>query len=97
MGEASILYNSTPGVDFSAIDLVRNLLLSGYMDKPLAVQEKVLKEQWLEPLEIPHKADKLREILAKYVDQIVAAGGKDRHVGLFEQCILQSKSPKDLR
>ena len=37
MGEASILHNATPGVDFSAIDLVRNLLLSKYMEQPLIV------------------------------------------------------------
>ena len=35
MGEASILHNATPGVEFSAIDLVRNLLLSKYMEQPL--------------------------------------------------------------
>ena len=54
MGEASLLFDPHPGVDFSAIDLVRNLLLSGYMENTLAEQEKVLKELWLDPLEIPH-------------------------------------------
>ena len=43
MGEASLLFDPHPGVDFSAIDLVRNLLLSGYMENTLAEQEKVLK------------------------------------------------------
>ena len=97
MGEASLLFDPHPGVDFSAIDLVRNLLLSGYMENTLEEQEQVLKDLWLDPLEIPHKADKLKKILASFIEEIVKSQGSGRHVGLFEKCILQSKSPKDLR
>jgi len=40
---STMMYNSCPGVNFRACDMVRNLVLSTYMSRPLAEQEKTLR------------------------------------------------------
>ena len=50
-GEASLLYNPTPGVYFTAVDMARNLLLSPMMSESIADQERFYRQNWLEPIE----------------------------------------------
>ena len=50
-GEASLLYNPTPGVYFTAVDMARNLLLSPMMSESIADQERFYRQHWLEPIE----------------------------------------------
>lgn len=48
--------------------MVRNLVLSTYMSDSLAVQEKILRESWLIPFELPY-SNKMDSILAEFVTQ----------------------------
>jgi hypothetical protein len=51
IGSGKLLYNPSPGVDFAALDLVRNLVLGPYMTAPRLTQETACRTQWLEPVE----------------------------------------------
>ena len=45
-GFASLLANDTPGVSFQAADLVKNLLLSAFLEKPVQYQDEVYQTLW---------------------------------------------------
>ena len=45
-GFASLLANNTPGVSFHAADLVKNLLLSAFLEKPVQYQDEVYQRLW---------------------------------------------------
>ena len=51
-GFASLL-KGIPGVKFGAVDLVRNFVMSVFMDQELEEQEQVYKSLWLERVEKP--------------------------------------------
>jgi len=51
MGEAALLFNPTPGIDFTAVDLARNLLLAPTMNESIEEQEKFFRQHWLAPIE----------------------------------------------
>jgi hypothetical protein len=53
LGVASILHNPTPGIDFGASDLARNLFLAPFMSESTALQEKVFQEIWLDWVALP--------------------------------------------
>jgi hypothetical protein len=50
-GMGALLFNPTPGRDFESQDLVRNLLVSCFMQKEVRVQEQILESCWLQPIE----------------------------------------------
>jgi hypothetical protein len=62
-GMGALLHNQQEGVDFRVADLVRNLVLSCFMHLPLVGQEKVYRELWLVPIELPiaHEIDAMIE------------------------------------
>ena len=49
-GMGALLFNPSPGMDFSAADIVRNLILTSVMDLPIEEQEEFYQRQWLEPI-----------------------------------------------
>ena len=51
----ALVYNPTPGIDFSASDMARNLCLAPFvMHLPLPEQERLYRALWLTPLELLH-------------------------------------------
>eukprot|EP00297_Palpitomonas_bilix_P023798 CAMPEP_0113910244 /NCGR_PEP_ID=MMETSP0780_2-20120614/27404_1 /TAXON_ID=652834 /ORGANISM="Palpitomonas bilix" /LENGTH=523 /DNA_ID=CAMNT_0000906351 /DNA_START=119 /DNA_END=1690 /DNA_ORIENTATION=- /assembly_acc=CAM_ASM_000599 len=48
---AALLHNPTPGENFAAGDLVRNLFMSRFMGRDFAEQERVYEELWVKPIE----------------------------------------------
>ena len=45
-GFASLLANDTPGLSFHAADLVKNLLLSAFLEKTVQYQDEVYQRLW---------------------------------------------------
>ena len=46
MGFAALLTNDTPGVSFRAGDLIKNLLLSVFLEKSVSFQDEVYNKFW---------------------------------------------------
>ena len=46
MGFAALLANDTPGVDFRAGDLIKNLLLSVFLEKDITFQDELYRTLW---------------------------------------------------
>ena len=46
MGFASLLANDTPGVDFKAGVLIKNLLLSVFLEKSVEFQDDIYRQMW---------------------------------------------------
>ena len=46
MGFAALLANDTPGVDFRAGDLIKNLLLSVFLEKDISFQDELYRTLW---------------------------------------------------
>jgi hypothetical protein len=84
LGEGSMLENANPGLNFRAADLVRNLMLSCYMDKPIQLQEKVLREFWLEPFE-RKVGSNMDTVLSSYLQHKLPKENVKRHVSKIEQ------------
>jgi hypothetical protein len=91
-----MIYNSTPGLNFRGADMVRNLVLSCHMDKPLSIQEQIYRENWLFPFELKFSDDMDRLLLA-FTDHKLGKGfDKKRHVSKVEEIThSQSKSGLD--
>jgi len=51
-GQGSMLLNAQPGVTMTGGDMVRNLVLSVYMNEPLQKQEELYRKLWLQPVEL---------------------------------------------
>ena len=51
LGEAALVFNPTPGLYFTGVDMVRNLLLAPVIDLSLAEQELQHRKLWLDPIE----------------------------------------------
>ena len=51
LGFAALLMNDTPGVDFKAGDLVKNLLLSVFLEKSVSYQDQVYQRLWTPTLQ----------------------------------------------
>ncbi len=86
-GEAAMLYNPSPGVDFTCADLVRNLVLASVADRSIREQELFHETQWLKPVERHFRdPEKLSGVIAEFV---AASGFKaetrtERHVSELE-------------
>ena len=67
IGAEKMIYNPTPGLNFRASDLVRNLILASYMEKPLSEQELLYREHWFLPIE-SHLGPRMDEMLKAFLD-----------------------------
>ena len=52
-GLAALLSNDTPGVKFRAGDLVKNLLISVFIERPMDFQEEIFANKWTQPIQKP--------------------------------------------
>ncbi len=95
-GEAALLFNPSPGVDFSAADLERNLLLASVAGRSLSEQERFYREKWLEPLEgrCPDPTE-LTVRVSAYVEESLS-GVATRSVSALEETVrtVRKRFPK---
>ena len=111
-GMGRLLFNPHPGVDFTPIDLARNLIVSCVMNEPsLEKQMEFYKECWIVPLELRFSkhgsADDgdgsngiLGKILSHFVKRVTqSVSTDDRYIGDMEEKLNQYKSmvPHKLR
>ena len=47
----SLLFNPSPGINFTGVDLARNLLLSPVMNETIETQQEFYHNHWLHPIE----------------------------------------------
>ena len=47
----SLLFNPSPGINFTGVDLARNLLLSPVMNETIETQQDFYHNHWLYPIE----------------------------------------------
>jgi len=90
-GMGRLLYNPHPGVDFTPIDLARNLVVSSVMNEPLEEQVSFYRSCWLIPLEERFGTDQLGKILTQFVERIVKDDG-GRYIGDMEKQLEQYKT-----
>jgi len=50
-GEAALVFNPAPGLFFTAVDMIRNLLVSPILTLSMAQQEELFQELWCRPVE----------------------------------------------
>lgn len=98
-GMGRLLSNPHPGVDFTPIDLARNLVVSSVMNEPLLEQVHFYRMCWLTPLEERFGTNQLGKILVQFVERIVKDDGdvKDkqletRYIGDMEKQLEQYKA-----
>ena len=68
LGSGSLCFNAQPGVVFQGSDMVRNLVLSCYMDRPLDEQEQVFHNLWIKPLDSKFKGDAMDQMLRAFIE-----------------------------
>merc|ERR1712166_1630961 len=68
LGSGSLCFNAQPGVAFQGSDMVRNLVLSCYMDRPLDEQEEVFHKLWIKPLDSKFKGDAMDQMLRAFIE-----------------------------
>jgi hypothetical protein len=100
-GMGHLLFNPHPGVDFSPVDLARNLVVSSVMNEPLQDQVDFYQECWLTPLEERFSSSgMLGKILESLVERVQKEypktkdnGKKEtRYIGDMEQQLEQYKA-----
>lgn len=82
----ALLWNPSPGENFLACDLVRNMLLAPFLSLPMDEQEKIYREVWFDPIEavLPTRAELDVEV-TRYVME-----NKVPMLSNFEQAIAAS-------
>ncbi len=88
-GEGALLFNPSPGIDFTASDLIRNLILASVARKTLKEQEDYYRAKWLNPLESKNTdmhslTRKIASFVKDSTDNI-----NDVHVSKLEETVLQ--------
>mmetsp|Transcript_22239 Transcript_22239/g.30595 ORF Transcript_22239/g.30595 Transcript_22239/m.30595 type:complete len:558 (-) Transcript_22239:315-1988(-) len=63
----ALLHNPSPGEKFKPSDLVRNLILSGFMHLSLEQQERLYRQWWLEPLEFHFDPPTFERLLTSFL------------------------------
>merc|ERR1719319_1444046 len=81
LGEASLLHDRTPGVNFRASDLVRNLIMSGFMHLTLEEQEETYRKYFINILETKFSSPDKMDI---FLNNFLSARNYD-YLGLNEQ------------
>lgn len=85
-GSGRLLFNPHPGIDFTPVDLARNLIVSSVMDLPLQEQVESYTRCWIHPLEGRCKdTEVLGKVLLHLVNRIDQEKGIDRHIGTMEE------------
>ena len=81
LGFAALLMNDTPGVDFKAGDLVKNLLLSVFLEKSVSYQDQVYQRLWTPSLQKLSRDDAFLTafLLHKENDIFVSEEKKNRY------------------
>ena len=51
LGEAALVFNPAPGLFFTGVDMIRNLILAPVIDLSMEQQEEFHKTLWLDPVE----------------------------------------------
>ena len=51
LGEAALVFNPAPGLFFTGVDMIRNLILAPVIDLSLQEQEDFHRSLWLDPVE----------------------------------------------
>ena len=51
LGEAALVFNPAPGLFFTGVDMIRNLILAPVIDRSLEEQEEYHRTLWLEAVE----------------------------------------------
>merc|ERR1712126_101625 len=75
LGEGALVFNPAPGLFFTAVDMIRNVLLSPIMSKTMAEQEKLFLSLWSDPVESffrgndQENLDKFNKYLHQFVTQ----------------------------
>merc|ERR1711915_946536 len=93
-GFAALLYNDTPGVNFNAADLVKNLLMSVFIEKSMEEQECLYACQWVHPIQKIIGHDALDNFLHRFLEQkdfkeiLTDDDYSQRHIGNYEKQIL---------
>jgi len=67
IGAEILMYNPTPGLNFRAADLVRNLILASYMKRSLVEQEALYRKYWFLRLE-KHLGPRMDQMLQKFLN-----------------------------
>jgi hypothetical protein len=81
LGEASLLHDRTPGINFRASDLARNLLMSGFMHLTLEEQEETHRKYFINILEFKFASPDQMDI---FLNNFLSARNYD-FLGLNEQ------------
>lgn len=91
-GMGRLLYNPHPGVDFTPIDLARNLVVSSVMNEPLPNQVEFYQQCWVQPLEARFGTEGTSRILYRLVEETTTATNSARHIGDMEQRLEEFKA-----
>ncbi|VEU42298.1 unnamed protein product [Pseudo-nitzschia multistriata] len=89
-GMGALLLNDSPGVDFTHVDLARNLILSSGMNEPLEAQVRFYNTFWIDTLEKRFGTLGVRSILDRLVRPVLM-GKATRHIGDMEQQVEKYK------
>jgi len=92
-GLAALLCNNTPGIKFNAGDLVKNLLISAFIEKPMEFQETLFSSNWIQPIQKEvkdHLDDFLDNFLFKenFKDVLMKDENSTRYMSAYEKQIL---------
>lgn len=91
-GMGKLLVNNHPGIDFTPVDLARNLVASVTMNEPLENQVEFYQQLWINQFEKRFGTHNLSLILYQLVaEKQQSQGHHSRYVGEMERTLLQYK------
>ena len=73
MGEAALVFNPAPGLYFTGVDMIRNLILAPVIDLSLEEQETYHRKLWIKPVESffsgPDSSSEFNKTLNEFVTE----------------------------
>ena len=72
----ALLHNPSPGETFDASDLVRNFMMSRYMNLPIAEQEVIYDRMWMRAVEMRVGGDK--GVVDGYIERFLDERDRER-------------------
>jgi len=94
----NIMFNPQPGIHMTGVDMVRNLVMSSYMDLPLSEQERHYFALWLEPLELRCAGVEHMEVLLEaFIESKTGIGLMETEDGGVGKPTLKAKRPRTLK
>ena len=90
-GFAALLCNNTPGVKFRAGDLVKNLLMSAFIEHPMQIQETLYEDKWIQPIQ--NHVNDLDDFLKTFLNEekfkeVENENSSERYMSKYEKQIL---------